>query len=361
MAKACCWSRRRRSAPTPCWRKSSAWSRMRRPSRRRSSAWSTASARVRAGGAADLPAHLLGWGLATGDWQQALLNAVAVQVIACPCALGLATPTGIMVGTGAAARHGILIKDAEALETAHALNTVVFDKTGTLTEGRPRVVAVEGVDRPTKRRLLALAAAVQQHSEHPLAHAVADGGAGTRPGLPPAARRAALPGRGVQAEVGRRDRLSRQPRLMRSSAPASALPAALAAPDTRRQGAPCRGWRARRAARIAVEGLLAFGDRLKDGARRRRAPAAMGVDSMMLTGDNAGARAPWREALGHDATGRGAAGDKADAVRGLMAAGRTRWRWSATASTTRRRWPRPTSASRWPAAPTSPCTPPASR
>jgi Cu+-exporting ATPase len=111
---------------------------------------------------------LLGWGLATGDWQQAVLNAVAVQVIACPCALGLATPTGIMVGTGVAARHGILIKDAQALETAHAVRTVVFDKTGTLTEGKPRVVAVEGGDA-----VLRLAAAVQQYSEHPLAKAVA--------------------------------------------------------------------------------------------------------------------------------------------------------------------------------------------
>jgi Cu+-exporting ATPase len=115
---------------------------------------------------------LLAWGVGTGDWQGALLNAVAVMVIACPCALGLATPTAIMVGTGVAARHGILIKDAEALETAHAVDVVVFDKTGTLTEGRPQLLALEGLDAT---RLLTLAAAVQQTSAHPLARAVRRG------------------------------------------------------------------------------------------------------------------------------------------------------------------------------------------
>ena len=114
---------------------------------------------------------LLAWGLLTGDWQSALLNAVAVQVIACPCALGLATPTAIMVGTGVAAKHGILIKDAQALETAHRLTAIAFDKTGTLTEGKPALVSVIA-HAYEEQQVLTWAAAVQQYSDHPLAHAV---------------------------------------------------------------------------------------------------------------------------------------------------------------------------------------------
>ena len=128
---------------------------------------------------------ILGWGLLAGDWPQALLNGVAVLVIACPCALGLATPTAIMVGTGVAARHGILIKDAQALEQAQAIGQLVFDKTGTLTLGQPELVASAVVghlvlpaaaterpmqdDEPEAGRALRLAAALAQGSSHPWA------------------------------------------------------------------------------------------------------------------------------------------------------------------------------------------------
>ena len=115
---------------------------------------------------------LLAWGLISHDWQQALLHAVAVLVIACPCALGLATPTAIMVGTGVAARHGILIKDAEALETLHNINTVAFDKTGTLTIGKPELVELDVMGTETADQILALAASMQAGSEHPLAKAI---------------------------------------------------------------------------------------------------------------------------------------------------------------------------------------------
>ena len=145
-------------------------------------------------------ATLLGWGLAEGDWQRALLNAVAVLVIACPCALGLATPTALMAGTGVAARHGILIKDAEALEVAHDVSVVAFDKTGTLTEGKPMLVGCEAVDGDPAR-LLALTAAVQSGSTHPLAQAVLDMARGTHARVPQASAQRAVPGKGVSARV----------------------------------------------------------------------------------------------------------------------------------------------------------------
>ncbi|HWT72983.1 MAG TPA: heavy metal translocating P-type ATPase, partial [Oxalicibacterium sp.] len=114
---------------------------------------------------------LIGWWLVGADAESAIINAVTVLVIACPCALGLATPTAIMAGTGVAARHGILIKDAEALEIAHRVGTVVFDKTGTLTEGRPALTQLLP-HAIAEAELLQLAASVQQGSEHPLARAV---------------------------------------------------------------------------------------------------------------------------------------------------------------------------------------------
>ncbi len=147
---------------------------------------------------------LLGWGFATGRWEGAILDAVAVLVIACPCALGLATPTAIMTGTGVAARYGILIKDAQALEIAHRTRVVVLDKTGTMTEGKPRVtevIAAEG----QRANVLRLAAAVQRGSEHALARAVVDAAAAEGLELPAASDVRAVAGRGVEGRVeGRR-------------------------------------------------------------------------------------------------------------------------------------------------------------
>jgi Cu+-exporting ATPase len=260
---------------------------------------------------------LLGWGLATGDWQQAVLNAVAVQVIACPCALGLATPTGIMVGTGVAARHGILIKDAQALETAHAVRTVVFDKTGTLTEGKPRVVAVEGGNEA-----LSLAWAVQQYSEHPLAAAVAQAARERGVALLKAGEASALPGRGVRARVGAATVYLGNRRLMQEiAAPADAWEDA--ARRFELDGRTVSWLAVGEGGVLRVAGLLAFGDRLKPTSAAAVARLrAMGVDSLMLTGDNRGAAALVARELGLERyEAEVLPADKADAVRRLMANG----------------------------------------
>ncbi|TVQ41897.1 MAG: copper-translocating P-type ATPase [Gloeocapsa sp. DLM2.Bin57] len=144
------------------------------------------------------------WLLITQNLSLALINTIAVLVIACPCALGLATPTSVMVGTGKAAELGILVKDAQSLEIAQKLNTIVFDKTGTLTAGNPRVInfsTSKGVDNSQTRELIELAAIVEKYSEHPLAEAIARYAQQQGVKLPfaDAVDFLALPGKGVQA------------------------------------------------------------------------------------------------------------------------------------------------------------------
>lgn len=138
---------------------------------------------------------LLIGGMLTGDWTMALINAVTVLVIACPCALGLATPAAIMAGTGVGARYGILIKDVESLERAAAVNAVIFDKTGTLTLGQPALV----FEQAAQAEFLSLAAALQQGSDHPLARATR--AAAKHLNVPEASQVQALPGRGVSGVV----------------------------------------------------------------------------------------------------------------------------------------------------------------
>ncbi|WP_075791312.1 heavy metal translocating P-type ATPase [Massilia putida] len=240
---------------------------------------------------------LLGWGLWTGDWQQALLNAVAVQVIACPCALGLATPTSIMAGTGAAAKYGILIKDAEALETAHAVTTVAFDKTGTLTEGKPAVVAVEAADRPDSE-LLALARAVQQYSDHPLAKAVEVAALAIGAELRPASAAKALPGRGVQADVQGTTVYLGNKRLMEEiGVPVTSMETV--ARNHEDQGRTVSWLAVQTGSGVRLAGLLAFGDTLKASAKAAVSRLEdMGVHSVMLTGDNRGSAQAVATAVG---------------------------------------------------------------
>ncbi|WP_157265581.1 heavy metal translocating P-type ATPase [Azohydromonas aeria] len=243
-------------------------------------------------------ATLLAWGLTSNDWQAALLNAVAVLVIACPCALGLATPTALMAGTGVAARHGILIKDAEALEVAHAVRTVAFDKTGTLTEGKPELVAHEPAEGDAAA-LLALSAAMQAHSEHPLARAVVAAARQQGLDVPAAAQVRAVAGRGVAASVeGRELRLGSGRFMQELRVDTGALTA-------RAQALAGEGrtvsWLADVSApeRPRLLGLLAFGDRPKaTAAAAVRGLHALGVRTVLVSGDNAGSAQAAARALG---------------------------------------------------------------
>ncbi|MDP2004085.1 MAG: heavy metal translocating P-type ATPase [Rubrivivax sp.] len=267
----------------------------------------------------------LGWVLYDGQWETALVNAVAVLVIACPCALGLATPTAIMAGTGVAAQAGILIKDAEALEVAHAVNTVVFDKTGTLTEGRPTLVAVLPADPGLPRdEVLRLAAALQQHSEHPLARAVLQLARAEGLDIPPAANAHALPGRGLQGQVSGRLLGLGSSRWL---AEAGLAAGTLAAEAQRLEAAGHTvSWLVQTTAGdAALLGLLAFGDTVKPAARDAVARLqALGVQTVMLSGDNRGAAEAVARELGiADCRAEVLPGDKAAAVQALRAEGRT--------------------------------------
>jgi len=259
-----------------------------------------------------------GWLLAGAGVESALVHGITVLVVACPCALGLATPTALMVGTGAAARAGVLIRDAEALERAHEVEVVVFDKTGTLTEGAPTVRAVLPAggaaapepgrhDRRAEDALLALAAAAQQGSEHPLGRALLAEAQRRELALPALVSFQALPGRGVEAtlagdggEPGQSGTiLVGSARLMveRGGAAAvgsfgdTALEAGVQAAEERgetvvfvaRVGGSDGG---EVAGGVEVLGGVALGDRARPGARvaveRLR---ALGVEVVMLTGD----------------------------------------------------------------------------
>ncbi len=266
---------------------------------------------------------LVGWVIAAGNWEQAVINAVAVLVIACPCALGLATPTAIMAGTGIAARHGILIKDAEALEVAHGVTTVAFDKTGTLTEGRPSLVAVLPAADGTRDALLLLSAALQQTSGHPLARAVMDEARAQQLIVPQAHDSQVLPGRGLQATVRGQTLALGSSRLLRELGVASGA----LAHDAERLEAAGRtvSWLVRKdVERTELLGLLAFGDAVKPSARAAVARLhALGIETVMLTGDNQGSADAVARELGiAQVRADVLPGDKAAVVQALRAAGR---------------------------------------
>jgi len=251
-------------------------------------------------------ATCVGWWLTGHSFELALINAVAVLVIACPCALGLATPAAIMAGTGVAAQNGILIKDAQALELAHKVDTVAFDKTGTLTVGRPVLaqgLVPGGADgEPLPDALLQLAASLQSGSEHPLARAVVDAANERKLALLPPSAVSAVPGRGTQGLVQGRHVLIGSLRWMQElGVDLSAVTDASAAWQSQGSTVSALAERSEAApgAVPVLRALLAFADQPKPGAvQALSALRARGLRLVMLSGDNQGAAEAMARRLG---------------------------------------------------------------
>ena len=260
------------------------------------------------------------WCVANGDWRSALINAVSVLVIACPCALGLATPAAIMAGTGVAARHGILIKDAEALELLHGVHIVAFDKTGTLTAGKPTLTACLGQDGD-QHALLALAGSVQQGREHPLARAVVAAARAAGLTLSAASGTTAIAGLGVSAQVDGVALVLGSARLMAQHG--IDITPMQAAALLHEQAGDTVSWLGQALPSPRLLGMLAFGDSIKPESRQalERLRAA-GVRSVMLTGDNQGSAQHIAATLGIDEVrAQLMPEDKAAIIASLRAAG----------------------------------------
>jgi Cu+-exporting ATPase len=230
---------------------------------------------------------LLAWGFfGTSDnsWELAILNAVSVLVIACPCALGLATPTAIMAGTGVAARNGILIKNGQALEIAHSIQTVVFDKTGTLTLGKPKLIQFESIDGE-RADMLSKAAAVEVGSMHPLANAVKNHAQQNDLPVLTATDFQDVAGKGLSAKLG-------ESRVyvgtMAWMAALGISPAAMQEVQGRLNvNAATRSWVAEQTGlNIRLLGVLAFGDELKPNAHTAISSLhQLNVNTVLMTGD----------------------------------------------------------------------------
>ncbi|NKE44675.1 copper-translocating P-type ATPase [Roseomonas frigidaquae] len=236
------------------------------------------------------------WLLAGAGVEAALLHAVAVLVIACPCALGLATPAAIMAGTGAAARAGILVRDAEAIERGQSITLVAFDKTGTLTEGQPRLAALHPAKGMERHKLLNLAAALQAGSEHPLARAVLAAQRQEAGVIPAVTGFRALPGRGVEAMVEGQRLVLGSPRMLAESG----LEARELAEWGRAEATAGRSLAWLLAPQAGqVLGLLAFEDALKpQAAGAVQALRDLKVEVAMLSGDSPAAAQAAARALG---------------------------------------------------------------
>jgi len=278
------------------------------------------------------------WSLVGHNPSAGLMAAVAVLVVACPCSLGLATPAAVLVGTGRGAGLGVLIKGGEVLEAAHAVDTVVLDKTGTLTEGRMIVVAVTPAAGETAAGVLALTAAAEAASEHPVARAIVTEARGSELDLPPATGFRAIPGGGVVATVGGREVFAGSPvwvagqGLASPGVPSAGLPcdgAAEASPSTDLAGAVAAAEAAGRTVVMAgwdgvVRGAFVLADTLRPGtAEAVAALRRAGHRVLLVSGDNQRAVETAAGDAGIDEVVAGATpARKVEVVAALQAAGR---------------------------------------
>lgn len=224
----------------------------------------------------------IAWYAGTGDLEFAITTFISVLVIACPCALGLATPTAIMVGTGKGAENGILIKGGEALETAHKINTIVFDKTGTITEGKPDVTDVLITEGNDTDNLLQLTASAEKNSEHPLGQAIVRGAQNKGLEILTVDHFESITGRGIQAEINGQTILAGNRKLMDENG--ISLTKLNAESDRLAEEGKTPMY-------IAIDGqlagIVAVADVVKQSSRAAIASLRkMGIEVAMITGDN---------------------------------------------------------------------------
>jgi Cu+-exporting ATPase len=224
----------------------------------------------------------IGWVALTGNYINGLVSMISVLVIACPCAMGLATPTAIMVGTGKGAEHGILIKDAESLEIANKINTVVFDKTGTLTKGKPEVTDIVPLNKTEKDELVKLAASIEKGSEHSLAEAIVTYAQEHKLVLHPVIKFQAIAGHGVEGVIGSKKVFFGNMRLMDREK--------IDYKDVTEKTSQLES-EGKTVMMLAVDGklagLVAVADTIKDTAKEGVAALKKkGIEVVMITGDN---------------------------------------------------------------------------